>query len=419
MSEVGEVLHQEVNEYLKEHNDTATWCGEVLDGSMRSEFVFTPIDGELYGEDGRAFGSVFDVGIVNAERAARKDPKLQFEVPRTYTERVERDLIYAMARGEGPNTMVVESDLPHALMNATKDVGGYNVKRKQTYQRVITRRPDGKIHIVSQSLDLSDRDGLEAIYAYFGVKPEPGELLGQRIHVDLSPEEQEVLSDKLKGIYDRKLAEKYGGEWHAGRQPVDYRNTYDFVLGQKDLLDTYVLHKLKHGESKPLLYNLAAAMCERFKATDKKGNFIPLSAIRANGNVFIEMQLAGEKAKSEGWVATGCGLTLDQDGKPVNPGDVDATEDQFKELGYGRGSEEEDDYGSRTFKCPRGHLNKREHNKLLVKCKTCNCDVGCGPKIVSPATKPKGYEESDHIVKLLGKLSKESESDKSKFTLAA
>lgn len=415
--ERSEVLHQEIDRYLEKYDDTTTLCAEMLDGNMESEFEFTPIGDELYGRDGRAFGPIFDKSIVDAKRAALKNPELKFEIPRNYTERDERDLIYAMVRRELPNTMVVESDYPMALQNATKDVGGYNVVRKQTFQRVITLRPDGKIHIVSQSLDRSDRDGLEAIYAYFGKKPQPGELLGQRIHVDLSPEEQETLNAKLKGIYDRKLSEKFGGTWHAGRQPIDYRNTYDFVRQQHDLVDMYVMKSLQFGEDESMLYGLAAALRERFKASGKK-NFVPLSAIRANGDIFMEMYLAGQKAKSEGWVATGCGMTIGQDGKPVSSIDG-SIQDQFEELGYGRGSQEEDQYGSLTFECQKGHKNTRERGKLLERCKTCNCDLRCGPEPTNKETTVEKSEKTDYIKLLLAQINKEKDDRESEFTLAA
>lgn len=38
---------------------------------------------------------------------------------------------------------------------------------------------------------------------------------------------------------------------------------------------------------------------------------------------------------------------------------------------------DEDQYGSLTFKCQKGHTNKRPRNKLIDKCKTCGVSVRC------------------------------------------
>src|SRR5690606_20043780 len=107
----------------------------------------------------------------------------------------------AMARGDLPNTMVVVSDFAPERMNATRDVGGYNVTRKQTMLRVITRSADGKLKMYSQSLDGSNRKALESMYAFLGFDVRHGELLSQRIHTDIDKHEQELLVDQLMGVY--------------------------------------------------------------------------------------------------------------------------------------------------------------------------------------------------------------------------
>ena len=161
-------------------NDAETWFAEVLPGSMRTPFEYYDDGQELRAEDGSSLREVFEDAIVEARQLITDQPELLFELRRRQIEREELADMHDMARGVLPNTMVVLSDFPPELMNATQDVGGYNVGRKQTMLRVITF--DGqKLKMFSQSLDQSDRTSLEAIYRQCGFQPEPGELLGQRM----------------------------------------------------------------------------------------------------------------------------------------------------------------------------------------------------------------------------------------------
>ena len=252
-----------------------------------------------------------------------------------------------MAPGERPNTMIVVSDFPPELMDATEDVGGYNVTRKQTMLRVITRRTDGSFGMTSQSLDLSNRTALEEIYAHYNITPEPGELLGQRILVDIPAEEQPYVVDRLTGVYDRVLAEQYGGQWYAGRQDEQGRNTYDFARQQTDLIDYFVQKRLHSpGEAESVRYNLAAATVERYKRcgvgllvaiesyieqNTRHLGAVPMSAVE------LEMNYAGRQARVEGKTFSGCGAS-------VNAGTELSTEDQLKEAGYGNKADSETTY---------------------------------------------------------------------------
>ena len=92
-----------------------------------------------------------------------------------------------------PNTIMVVSDFPPELCDYPQDVGGYNVSRQQTYLRIYGRQTNGRMVMFSQSLDLSNRQALEQIYDFFGVQPQPGELLSQRLHIDLPDNEQNNL----------------------------------------------------------------------------------------------------------------------------------------------------------------------------------------------------------------------------------
>lgn len=330
--QTGEQLHQEINEYLKQYDDAATWCAEVLEGRMRTSFEFNFDGEELFSHDGRPIGPIFENATSDAKQNALRDPKMNFEVRRREKENQEKNMMYAMMRGELPNTMIVISDFPEELVDETEDIGGYNVTRQQAMLRVITRNPNGTLTITSQSLDKSDRDGLESIYSFFGEAPEEGELLGQRIHCDLTLAQQNTIVSRLTDAYDTTLMQKFGGTWVAGRQPGDEINTYDFVREQADLLDGFVNLAFDKENIETLFYGLAAAITERFKNRGKR-DFIPSSRYYSKESVRVEIKLAAETARAEKQTFSGCGLSLtgekgldDQDG---------SADDQLEQLGYG------------------------------------------------------------------------------------
>jgi hypothetical protein len=251
-----------------------------------------------------------------------------------------------MAKGELPNTMVIVSDFPAELLTATEDIGGYNVTRKQAMLRVLTRRADGNVQLYSQSLDGSDRACLEAIYDDFGMKPDAGELLHQRIHTDLSVEAQATIIDRLTGVYDRALGTRYGGEWYAGRRPADYRNTYEFVRRQQDLIQTCIDLQLSGRLDVKTMYDMSATMQARFKAK-KYDSFspVPNREMLAPGMLQLEIMQAGREARAAGQSFSACGITLKAEG-------IDgSSEGQLDEAGYGNKASEEDcEFVSK--KCP-------------------------------------------------------------------
>jgi hypothetical protein len=358
-----ELTYPPLDVYRAKYEDTATWLAEVLDGQMRTEFSFVFDGNELISEDGRPVGKIFDDAIEEAEILAQNEPQLAFEPPRRRIERGEYRDTLSMMRGEQPNTMVTVSDFPAKLNYATEDVGGYNVRRRQTMLRVISRQADDTLLIQSQSLDGSYRYALEAIFDQLGQKPEPGELLGQRINLDLPNIWQTQLIDNLTAVYDKKLQQQMGGSWYAGRRPEDHLNTYDFVLAQDDLINAF----MASAEPEDLRYGLAAAIEARFKKRSQKPLARALGFIRRNSNPELEMQLAAQEAARAGKTYSGCGLT--QEAQAL-------MEQQLKDAGYGNKSNE-DKYGSLTFKCQKGHFNTRLRNKLIDKCKTCGISVKC------------------------------------------
>lgn len=361
-----------LNREVRARNDAETWLAEVLDGNMRTPFEFTFDGRELYAADGGACRPIFENALKDAQTFARTNPNLSFEVRRRQKELEEYYDMLAMARGELPNTMVVVSDFPPELMDATEDVGGYNVQRKQTMLRVLTWR-DGKMTMVSQSLDQSDRRALEAIYRHLGVECEAGELLGQRIYLDAASERQEFLVDELMGVYDRSLQESRGGVWYGGRRAVRPQNTYDFVCQQADLVTVLADEFLKGSYDSEIVYAVAAAVRKRYIGQTA----IPVLHDTVYFDPYVAKQLlrqeiveAAAEAKSEGIRFSGCGVSV---GASLN------TEGQLSTNGYGNRTNSETNYSfnKKTYcRVCQAPPKKGENKKMCGPCGICKtCDA--------------------------------------------
>ncbi len=314
---------------IRARNDAATWLAETLNGRMRTSFEYTFDGQELYASDGGALKPIFEKSLADANNLADKNPNLAFEKRRRGIELDEYGDMVKMARGKLPNTMITVSDFPPELMNANADVGGYNVRRKQTMLRVITRMPDGRLRMQSQSLDGSNRQALEAIYASFGQKPKDGELLGQRIYGDEDEIEQEFLIDKLTGVYDQSLAAQNPGKrFRAGRQLPDAPGleTYEFVQNQPDLVN-YLTEKMLSGCcDEREFYSVAATTASRYESGGK-----PTSYTVAGETVVVTMPLLQEifvatsQARAAQQVFSGCGASFGPGGELGASGQLEAS----------------------------------------------------------------------------------------------
>ena len=369
------------NRYKYEYDNASTWLAEVLDGSMRTHFEFSYHNQELFSADGTPLGAVFRNSLEEAEKIARRKPNLAFELRRREIEQQEYSDMLKMASGELANTMVVISDFPEELADAQEDVLGFNVSRKQTMLRVISRQPDGKIAITTQSLDRSERFALEAIYEDFGFIPAAGELLAQRIYLDCDEEDQRYLIDRLMGIYDRALSARYGGQWQAGRKRQTANNTYEFVLQQHDLIDLFVNTRLESVvRAEHMRYNLAAAIKERYDKSNQTLSAlfyeqdISAAVYRAthDASLLNELVLAGRAAYNRGNVFSGCGLSA-----IVN--NLSQAEEQLAQLGFGNKTNETTTYKfdkkAYCVVCQKPP-KKGERPKLCGPCSICRtCDA--------------------------------------------
>lgn len=359
--------------------DTETWLAETLHGSMRTSFEYQFDGQELYAQDGGAMGEVFEDAISQARLMVQENPFLSFELRRRLIEYGEYQDMLKMAKGELPNTMVVVSDFPEGLMGSQSDVGGYNTSRKQTMLRVIARQADGSMRITSQSLDGSNRQALEAIYGHHQLRAEAhtGELLEQRVHLELPEIGQKNLTSNLTNAYDESMARQFEGKWHAGiKQTPEHSimDTYQFVLAQSDLIGWFVEAKLADPvAAEKQRFKLAATINERYKRQVVLKYLVPghppIDQKLGPDLLVNEIAQATDRAIAKGETFSGCGITI--------KGEADSMlEDQLEMAGYGNKSDE-DKYGSLHFKCQKGHNNTRPRGKLIEKCQKCGISVRC------------------------------------------
>ncbi|NBX98512.1 hypothetical protein EB118_08515 [bacterium] len=391
---MSEHLHPaQYNEKRRFENDIETLFGESLRGPMRTpiELTYDPLDPEadVRSDAGEPLGPIFDEAINDIESKAAIDSRYGFEVRRRRIERGEYDDIITMMDDEDCNTIIVRSDFPDYVRQLGYSFAGYDIDRQQAYLRVIVRTKDdstgqSKLHLYSQSLDGSDRDGLEAIGSFVGHESSSEELLGQRIKLTLDELEQHTLVDTLTSVYDATLRQKTGTTHYAGIpiSTVELVDTLVFAKQQSDIVQFAVDLRSKGMLSRDKQYDLIALLNERYDYVCRGERLIQTERMHEIGHIALQQAIieqqshfAGVRAQAKGKTWNACGMTM----SVVQEADV---EDRLAGAGYGVGHEKssEDKYGPLEFQCQKGHWNKRPRNKLIDNCKTCNIAVGCGPK---------------------------------------
>jgi hypothetical protein len=370
---------------LRYEADIVTWAAEALNGSMRTptEYRFDNTNQELLAEDGSILDKIFQDSIVHAKEMVRTNPQLRFELRRREIELDEYNDMIGMMNGILPNTMVVVSDFPPELMSSTTSVGGYNVDRKQTFLRVITRKNDGRMQMFSQTLDGSNRKALEAIYTSQGLHAEDGELLGQRIHLGLDDNQQKTLIDELTSVYDENMRLQTGLAHYAGiaGNSRNIMNTYDFVCLQKDVV-ALAVNEMASGEFESKRYDTIALLAERF-SNYKRGIERPIQIGNMSSGGFALQQYSlaterlyyGQLARSSGKTFSGCGITMD----------VRNPSNELAEAGYGNKTEDGSEvYSFDSFQycvdC-QAPPDKDDSRKWCGPCGLCrDCDKKAGGK---------------------------------------
>jgi hypothetical protein len=373
---------------LRREKDFITWAAEVLPGSMRTptEYNFDYNNQEIIAEDGSALGKILKDSIYHAKEITKTNPQLKFELRRREIELEEYKEMVQMMNGLLPDTMVVVSDFPPELMTYPKDVSGYNVTRRQTFLRVIHRNEDGSMQMYSQTLDGSNRQALESIYRSQGFIAEDGELLGQRMHIDIGSEEPSDLVDSLMKTYDLSLKSQSGLDYRAGILVGDSKidNTLEFVESQNDII-ALANKYMSEGTFEDNRYDLIAYLEKRFNEVGENKNMTLFTTSYDSSPGFLinqaqlqaEILIAGQEARHAGKDYSGCGIT--SFGKSDAIGDL-------TENGYGNKTEtSSESYSFDSYQycvsCQAPPSSEDEKKKWCGPCGLCrDCDKKAGGK---------------------------------------
>jgi len=354
-------------EFERLWQDETTWVAEALDAPLEKDLRYYLHDGELHSREGLPLRKIFDDSINYYKDQATAHPEYMFQYQRALLEKEEFEQMESMAHGDGSNTMVVISTYPDELRDASKDVLGYQFKRKLGFLRIVKRHDDGALAMWTHSFDGNDQDGIEAIFHSLGKNVDwDRDVLGQRVMLDLNSLKQELLGDSLLYAYDKTLHEQRGGNWYAGRNEAERREAIAFVESQTDLVAHHVDAMLKHGKKPGFLsnqrYDFALAMRRRFEGVQV-----------ISSDVAGEMSSAGSVGRAAGETASGCGMTLEA-----------TTSQELSDAGYKIADPGEKMVNGETkfddcMKCPKckttGVLIEKNNSKVYY---TCAGSGGCG-----------------------------------------
>jgi hypothetical protein len=302
--------------------DELTGASERLKAPMSNVFEYTlASDGELYFNQ-QAIGPILDKSIMVAEQICRSQPDFYTELIRRRLERQEYDdeRILALGKEDDPNVLLVISPIPDAVVVGRVVLDQYDTERQKTMLRLYERTERG-IRATSLSLDLSDRDGLNALAQKFNQEipknASSEDILAMRF-VGYKNDFEDTPSVCLRKTYDEVLRLKYGGEWYGGRQDAPVLDALAFITLQTDIIEQHQtrlrpLMDLMNGSVKERLLeqerqNFAAALHERMRG--KQGaisNARAGAAAAARGEVFSGDCPTSVKSAEESLLRLGIG----------------------------------------------------------------------------------------------------------------
>lgn len=326
------------------YEDETSWLAETLNGEMRSSYRFELLEGELYarekaidgGETLRHLKTMYLEGAECAKIRAASDPRVSFEIERERHHLEELTLMEEMAAGRAPNTAIIISPFPEELSGEQEDdIQGYKPKLRRSMVRLITFSSSGDVTVTSQSLDHTDRATIEAVFTSWDMElpshASTNDILSRRITRNMPPGWQKTALDNIKRTWDESLAQRFGGDWQAGRRQSQ-GNTWEFVLQQEDLLRDHLdqiadlIGLARSGDSWSIdaladaRYKTAAAMKRRYDGNVRDSY---------GGDTTSEREAAGAAAQASGQTFGGCGLTVE-----ASISTAATAESQLAQLGY-------------------------------------------------------------------------------------
>jgi hypothetical protein len=263
-------------EYERRRIDEITNATERIAVPMRNTFEYTYEQGDLWFQ-GQNIRTILETTIRINEKVVETKPQFITELIRNHIELDEygAELLLAAGEDDDPDILAVMSPIPDAAV-AGIDLGAYDRSRMKMLVRIYQRTPNG-VEATSLSLDRSDRVGMEAIAARFGVDipydATSEDILSLRLW-GRSEEFEDVATD-IRKLYDTELAHQFGGFWYAGRQDKEILDARTFVEAQTDLVEEHLeiitfIHEFgdpatRKAELKAARYNFAAALTRRLR----------------------------------------------------------------------------------------------------------------------------------------------------------
>lgn len=342
--------------------------------AYKTTFEFTLEDGDLVNDLGQRLGPVLQDGLTEARRVASDNSHWELELQRREIEWEEYQEILALTfRGEG--AMVSFWPIPDALVNGSAELPGYQKDRRTMKRRVVVAKGNGRVAIRYGSLDGSDYQATQAMYAAFGEDLPVGisseEIAKRRIYIPVEVTSIDELDEVARQAYDGYLTERYGGEWYGGR-PEPGGGLWEFVSAQHDLINEHMkrVDEVFRRTSDPKERNILLE--------PHRYNFAAAQTRRRNGQTVESVAAAGDDARSNG-------ETYD----PYCPTDTAVTE-QLEKLGL-----------TKALYCPYCTVDLPRGFDICAPIVVCPNNE-CGATMVDGRTVYKGkfYEEAEAASKV-------------------
>lgn len=348
-----------------------SYLAEGIDRAFRTTFVLQRRNGKLtYFDEGqwRPYQSLLTSGLVTARHEAIADPRRAF-----LAEMAAEDLrrgyhMEGLRPGEqavwaSPYRRDIEARYGQDFMRSC----GFQPERALGFLYRASGQQDGSIILESQTLDLSDEAAFAA--ALRTADRRPGCSL-----------------DVLMEAYDEELERNNGGRFYAGRRGARRNENAWREIARHEDLTGYFLQRLEgiaglrlpRGQleriAKEHVYGVWAAFKKRLE-TRPQSQAMDYSAtsIVMQAQLSREVERAFRDFAAKGVVLVGCGGVIE-----AREGSQDlasqSMEDVFSSIFNGA---EEDKYGSLSFKCSKGHANRRPRGRLIERCQVCGISVRC------------------------------------------
>lgn len=377
-------------------------------------------------------------GLTCAQKTAEKDPRFLPQLTRSYWDHENAKRVDRMVRGETDyNTIIVVSPFVEEAAAESGDEYwrniGYVPHRKRGFVQLY-HFSGGKVTAGSLSFDGSDKQHLRHIFSEQGVDIPDGEItdnwLKYAVTRTLTVEEAKELALEIaneangpdfqtktntvdvthqhKEIMNKVFNDSYvhiceslarGRQTEGARQLIMQLTNHAHGFNQRyanalykmrasdsfDDNDTAILHEV-------LVYSTIEMMrALHIDRSKPNKNFTGVAQDHLLAD-FIEQHLheadtesfqgmlggfgAAGAAQGRGYSACGLSISLGEERQSSNA-DAMTSGPQSRFGGMDK-KLPDDKFGSRYFKCPKGHMNIRWiKNELIKNCQICKCDVSC------------------------------------------